>query len=138
MAESFIPSIVTKQCKLIGFLSIAFALFTIAGGPLIVFQGVAWVGMIQEYSKQDTLANALQKTFSGKHPCSLCKRIAKQSKKEQKTAALLKTEKSLKVSFSTPLEKTAFLLPTTVSYSQSLSSTYQSIFYDPPEPYPRA
>ncbi|MBX9742333.1 MAG: hypothetical protein K2W99_02160 [Chthoniobacterales bacterium] len=125
------------EMKLIGFLSIAFALFIIAGGPLVVLQGVAWASMIQEYSKNDSLTNAVQKTFSGKHPCSLCKKIEKESKKKQKTTALLKTDKSLKVALSITMEKAVFLFSKKISYSKPLPSTYKSITYDPPEPYPR-
>lgn len=108
------------EIKLLGALSIAFALFIIAGGPLMVLQGVAWAGMIQEYSKNDTLTNALQKTFSGKHPCCLCKKIAKESKKEQKTTALLKTDKSLKAALSITMEEAVLLFSKKFSYAKPL------------------
>lgn len=130
-------SMTKRGVNFFAFVSIAFALFIIAGGPLMVLQGVAWAGMIQEYSKKDTLTSALQKTFSGKHPCCLCKRIAKESQKEQKTAAFLKTDKSLKAALSIAMEESFFLFPKKFSYAKPLPSTYQSVFYDPPDPYPR-
>lgn len=40
-----------------------------------VLQSVAWTGMIVRYSQTDTLFSAIQKTFDGKHPCSLCRFI---------------------------------------------------------------
>jgi len=38
-------------------------------------QSVAWVGMIVSYSHDASLAEAVSKTFDGKHPCCLCKMI---------------------------------------------------------------
>jgi hypothetical protein len=40
-------------------------------------QSVAWVGMIVSYSHDASLAEAVSKTFDGKHPCCLCKMIQK-------------------------------------------------------------
>jgi hypothetical protein len=40
-------------------------------------QSVAWVGMVVSYSQDATIGEALGKTFNGKHPCPLCKAIAK-------------------------------------------------------------
>jgi len=40
-------------------------------------QSVAWVGMIVSYSHKASLAEAVSKTFDGKHPCCLCKMIQK-------------------------------------------------------------
>ena len=124
--------------RLLGFLSIAFALFAIAGGPLIVLQGVAWTGMVQEYSKNDTLANALQKTFSGKYRCSLCKKIAKETQKEKTTTGVLKTEKSLKAALSVATSETFFTFAKKISYPQIITLDYRSIIQEPPTPYPRA
>lgn len=40
-----------------------------------VLQSVAWTGMLVRYSRNATIVEALQKTFDGKHPCSLCRFI---------------------------------------------------------------
>jgi hypothetical protein len=47
-------------------------------------QSVAWVGMVISYSENATLTEALVKTFDGRHPCSLCKRIAQSNQTEKK------------------------------------------------------
>jgi hypothetical protein len=47
-------------------------------------QSVAWVSMVISYSEHATLAEALVKTFDGRHPCSLCKRIAQSNQTEKK------------------------------------------------------
>ena len=40
-------------------------------------QSVAWVGMVASYSQDASFAEALGKTFDGKHPCKLCTSIQK-------------------------------------------------------------
>jgi len=40
-------------------------------------QSVAWVGMIVSYSHDASLAEAVSRTFDGKHPCCLCEMIQK-------------------------------------------------------------
>ena len=42
-----------------------------------VLQSIAWTGMIISYSSNVSFKEAVAKTFDGKHPCSLCKAIAK-------------------------------------------------------------
>jgi hypothetical protein len=48
-------------------------------------QSVAWVGMVVNYSQDGSVGQALVKTFDGKHPCALCKAIAKGKKSEKKS-----------------------------------------------------
>ena len=48
-----------------------------------LFQSVAWLRMVLNYSQDATLSEALAKTFDGKHPCSLCKEIAKGKQSEK-------------------------------------------------------
>lgn len=40
-------------------------------------QSVAWVGMVANYSRNASFAEALGKTFDGKHLCKLCQVIQK-------------------------------------------------------------
>jgi hypothetical protein len=42
-----------------------------------VLQSAAWVGMMVSYSRDGSLSEALEKTFDGEHPCSLCKLVEK-------------------------------------------------------------
>lgn len=44
--------------------------------PLNLMQVVAWGNMLHSYSEDKTLAEAAEMTFSGKHPCEMCRRIA--------------------------------------------------------------
>ncbi|MFZ4116176.1 MAG: hypothetical protein ACOYK6_05570 [Chthoniobacterales bacterium] len=114
------------------------ALFAIAGGPLLVLQGVAWTGMVQEYSKTETLTSALQKTFSGKYRCSLCKKIAEEKQKEQKTSGISNAEKSLKASLLATADTACFLFSTKNPYPPITALDYKSMIQEPPTPYPRS
>jgi hypothetical protein len=48
-------------------------------------QVVAWTGMVLTYSQEVPVTEAVVKTFDGKHPCSLCKEIAKGKHSEKET-----------------------------------------------------
>ena len=74
-----------------------------------ILQSLAWVKMVVSYSSAAPLKEALQKTFDGKHPCSLCNEIAKgrQSEKQSIPTAAKKFEFSYSATrfvFSAPLD----------------------------------
>jgi hypothetical protein len=75
----------------------AAALFLSAGGHLALLQGVAWANMIRDYSRGGSLTQAVEKTFDGKHPCPLCKKIAAQRSHEEKAPVTVKAEKKAEV-----------------------------------------
>jgi hypothetical protein len=56
------------------------------GGHWAMLQSVAWLGMAVRFSQNEPLVPALQKTFSGAHPCTLCKAVSHgvKTEKEQK------------------------------------------------------
>ena len=58
-----------------------------------LLQSVAWVGMVISYSQDAPLKEAMVKTFDGKHPCPLCKEIAKGKQSEKKSKAILSLKK---------------------------------------------
>lgn len=57
-------------------------------GPLGVLQLVAWSQMIKDYSQEKGLVAGVMKTFDGKHPCQLCKKISASQQEEQKKPVL--------------------------------------------------
>jgi hypothetical protein len=75
----------------------ALALFVAIGGPLAVLQGVAWTTMIRDYSRTGSVTAAVEKTFDGKHPCAMCKKIASQRSHEEKAPVSVKAEKKAEV-----------------------------------------
>jgi hypothetical protein len=52
-----------------------------------MLQSVAWVSMVVTYSQESPLKEAVAKTFDGKHPCPLCKEIAKGKQSERRHGA---------------------------------------------------
>lgn len=57
------------------------------GSQGALLQSVAWLGMMVKYSKDAPLAEALSKTFDGKHPCRLCKAIQQSRASEKQREA---------------------------------------------------
>lgn len=84
-------SVFQRPVRLLGALFIALAFFSLAGGPLAVVQTVAWATMIRNYSATESLATAVEKTFSGKYPCALCQKIAVAKKEEKQKQTFLET-----------------------------------------------
>jgi hypothetical protein len=53
-------------------------------------QSVAWAGMLVNFSRTGSVAEAVAKTFDGQHPCPLCMALSKSeqgSKKQEFQAA---------------------------------------------------
>ena len=59
-------------------------LIAVVGGHWAILQGVAWAQMMVRYSHGTTLEQGFAKTFSGKHPCKLCRLVKEGREKEQK------------------------------------------------------
>ncbi|HET7625733.1 MAG TPA: hypothetical protein VFM25_10770 [Verrucomicrobiae bacterium] len=55
------------------------------GSHWAILQSVAWTQMLASNLKSDSFGEALVKTFDGKHPCCLCKRISTEKKSEKKS-----------------------------------------------------
>lgn len=72
-------------------------MFSLLGGHMAVFQVVAWAQMLRDYSRDAGMAEAVDKTFSGKAPCAMCKSIAKEKQKEEKAPATVKVEKKAEI-----------------------------------------
>lgn len=99
------------------------------------FQSVAWVNMVISYAQGEPLTEALQKTFDGKHPCALCKQLAK-TKQSEKKSDLKPMGKGFEFSFA--FSKFVFCAPShywSVSGGRWLPRAFIS---SPPVPPPRA
>ncbi len=51
-------------------------LFAGSGAQWLLLQSVAWTSMLVNFSQETSLTEALEKTFDGSSPCSLCDHIA--------------------------------------------------------------
>ncbi|MBE2204667.1 MAG: hypothetical protein IAE94_10050 [Chthoniobacterales bacterium] len=78
--------------RLTGYPLLFLAMFSIAGGHWAVLQTVAWTGMVIKYSKDTPLVVALEKTFSGKAPCKMCRKIESAKEKESRLPATLTSD----------------------------------------------
>ncbi len=50
---------------------------------IAIYQGYAWVTMLNDRIPDQRIENAVATTFSGDHPCEKCMAVAKQLAKEQ-------------------------------------------------------
>ncbi len=73
------------------------------GGSYGWLQGIAWVGMtvrgLQEYQ---SITQALDKTFDGSAPCSLCTAISKNQSESEHSGDLLALQKQKEIPVSIP------------------------------------
>src|SRR5579862_6157893 len=81
------------MCQRLPKVAVVLALSCSIGLHWDVFQSLAWMGMVINYSQNTTLTEALAKTFDGKHPCALCKEIAKGKQSEKKSEFPLQLKK---------------------------------------------
>jgi hypothetical protein len=78
-------------------MALALALFLVICGPLTLLQGIAWVGMVHDFSKTGTLSQAVAMTFDGHHLCPLCKKLVQARASEEKTPVTMKVDKKAEV-----------------------------------------
>jgi hypothetical protein len=69
------------------------AVLTATGTHWLAFQSVAWTAMLAENLETSSFQRALQRTFDGKHPCCLCKQIAKDKQSEKKSDVQVELKK---------------------------------------------
>ena len=62
-----------------------------------MLQGVAWSTMVKDFSHTGSLTQAVEKTFDGKHPCAMCKKIASARTSEEKAPVTVKVDKKSEV-----------------------------------------
>src|ERR1051325_9194225 len=74
-------------------------LFAASGGHWMVLQSLAWTRMLVSYSQRGQFAEAVTKTFDGRHPCALCKKIERGKSNEQPARVM---ELDSKASFVAP------------------------------------
>ncbi len=69
------------------------AMLSITGTHWALLQSVAWTGMLTQNLHSGSLQIAVEKTFDGKHPCSLCKAIAGGKKSEKRAEFSYESQK---------------------------------------------
>lgn len=61
------------------------AVLAASGTHWMVFQSIAWTTMLADNLHTTSLSQAIARTFDGKHPCCLCKEIARSKRSEKKS-----------------------------------------------------
>ena len=64
------------------------ALLVSSNMHLAVLQMTAWARMLISYSRDNTVATALEMTFDGEHPCPMCKKIQQAAARAEDSAQL--------------------------------------------------
>lgn len=116
-------------------LAVVIALASSIGLHWAFFQSVAWMGMVISYSQQAGFQQALVKTFDGKHPCALCKEIARDKQSERKTTFPLELKK---FEFLCVQARFVFTAPAEFWYLRGTEDCLRSVVQPPPTPPPRA
>lgn len=61
----------------------------------MALQTAAWAGMVVSYARGETLSVAIEKTFDGAHPCTLCNVVKtgqSEEKKQQSAKSIVKLD----------------------------------------------
>jgi hypothetical protein len=69
------------------------AVLSATGTHWLALQSVAWSTMLAENLQTASWQRAVQRTFDGRHPCCLCKEIAKDKQSEKKSDVQVELKK---------------------------------------------
>ena len=110
------------------------SLLCATGGHWAMLQSVAWATMLANNARTECLADAIAKTFDGRHPCPICRQIAQSRQSEKKSDAQLEL-KRLEYS----LESAVFVIcpPNHFFLTGERSSSAPLLTESPPTPPPR-
>jgi hypothetical protein len=114
---------------------IGLALFLTTGGHLAILQGVAWTNMVRDFAKTDSIGTALEKTFAGQHPCTLCKKIT-ETGSGKKDDALASAKSKLGEFLPQSHRLLAPPCPKPFHFPTALQNKPAEIFFAPPVPIP--
>jgi len=105
------------------------------GAPWGALQSVAWTRMLAENLRTGSFADAISRTFDGRHPCSLCKVIAS-AKKSEKRAEY--PPPLTKLEFPLAAQSLLLVAPTRFQVVPISSELVEPLTQPPPTPPPRA
>ena len=119
-------------------LVMALALFLVAGGHWAMLQGVAWATMVKDFSKTGSLTEAVGKTFDGKHPCAMCKKLTNARASEERAPVTLKVDKKAEVFVASIRSEVPMPLARPIVYGPAPFVVMPERFFAPPVPVPIA
>jgi hypothetical protein len=119
-------------------LVMALALFLVAGGHWAMLQGVAWATMVKDFSKTGSLTEAVGKTFDGKHPCAMCKKLTNARASEERAPVTLKVDKKAEVFVASIRSEVPMPFARPIVYGPAPFIVMPERFFAPPVPVPIA
>ncbi|MFZ0616117.1 MAG: hypothetical protein WAN16_06665 [Chthoniobacterales bacterium] len=126
------------RCRLTT-LMMALSLFLVAGGHWAMLQGVAWATMVHDFSRNGSLTQAVEKTFDGKHPCAMCKKIAKAKNSDasgEKAPVTVKIDKKAEVFVKAPGSELPIPVSRPFAYGPAPFVSMPELCFAPPVPVP--
>jgi hypothetical protein len=96
-SSQFVLRLLSEPLRIAGLTLMCVALSSLTGGHWVVLQTVAWAQMLRDYSRSATIAEAIERTFSGGYPCTMCIKISEGQQKEEKAPATVKLAKKREV-----------------------------------------
>lgn len=136
MAMSFTHTAVDRLAKRFGCVMMALGLFLVAGGHWAMLQSVAWATMVKDFSRTGSLTQAVGKTFDGKHPCTMCKKIATARTSEEKAPPTVKVDKKAEVFLKSPGSELPLPLSREFFYGPAPFVSMTELRFAPPVPVP--
>jgi len=118
-----------------GHVLVIVALLAATGTHWTMLQSVAWTTMLADNLRTASFTQALQRTFDGKHPCSLCKQITAGKKSEKKAEFPLQLKKLEFIHAGTCF---TFAAPSHFRLAGAAIDSLQSLSHSPPVPPPRS
>jgi hypothetical protein len=113
---------------------LVFAVLTATGAHWAVLQSVAWTTMLADNLRASSLHEAVERTFDGRHPCSLCKALAEGKKSGPKSEFPLQLKK---FEFLQAPVRFVFLRPAHFYLLTTSDFFVKSVSQTPPTPPPR-
>jgi hypothetical protein len=110
------------------------AALSATGTHWLALQSVAWTAMLAENLHTASWQQAVECTFDGKHPCCLCRAIAKAKQSEKKSDLSLESKK---LDFSYTNFEFVFCAPTHFYEMRDANSAATSLTHAPAVPPPR-
>lgn len=118
----------------VGHFFLIIALLAATGLHWNVLQSVAWMAMLAENLHSTSLHQALEKTFDGRHPCSLCKLVSAGKAAEKKSDFTLQLKK---LEYPPATEKLVLIAPAQFQLLSAPDTFASPLPHQPPTPPPR-
>jgi hypothetical protein len=125
-----------KLFRVIGLPLMCLAMFSVAGGHWAILQTVAWAKMLGDFSRGASIEVAIMKTFSGKYPCALCRKVEK-GRQIEEAPATVKVEKKTESFLCAQNPIAQLLFPRDFSYPPGVRLACIGRSDAPPFPPPR-